>query len=84
MAVLNEKDSLLVRCADCADKTFFFGSERRKLKLFGEFNQENASGAFKAAELLGISSKLINKVLSNFNGVVGRTTTINFKDSKKS
>ncbi|HEX7467089.1 MAG TPA: Mur ligase family protein [Methanobacterium sp.] len=82
LAVLNENDGLLVKCADCADKTFFFGSERRKLKLFGEFNQENASGAFKAAELLGISSKLINKVLSNFKGVVGRTTTINFNDSK--
>ena len=55
-----KKINLLIRCADCADNTFFFDSDHRKLKLFGEFNQENASGAFKVAEILGIPSK-INK-----------------------
>jgi len=81
-AILNEKDNFLTKCADCADNTFFFGSDHRKLKLFGEFNQENASGAFRVAEILGISSKLINEVLSNFNGVEGRIKTINFKYSR--
>ncbi len=52
------------------------------MKLFGEFNQKNASGAFKAAELLGLSPKFINKVLSDFNAVEGRTTSINFNNSK--
>jgi UDP-N-acetylmuramoylalanine--D-glutamate ligase len=81
-AILNEKDDLLVNCADCADKTYFFGSDNRKLKLFGEFNQENASAAFKAAELLGLPPILINNVLNDFNGVQGRTTTINFRGSR--
>ena len=80
--ILNGKDLILMKCAKCADKTFLFDSHHRKLKLFGKFNQENASGAFKAAELLGISPKFINKVLSNFNSIKGRTTSINFTNSK--
>jgi len=47
-----------MKCVDCANKTFLFDSNHRELKLFGEFNQENASGAFKAAEILGIYPKL--------------------------
>jgi UDP-N-acetylmuramoylalanine--D-glutamate ligase len=80
--ILNGKDPLLMKCVNCADKTFLFDSHHRKLKLFGKFNQENASGAFKAAELLGISPTFINKVLSNFNDIKGRTTSINFMSSK--
>ena len=57
-AILNGKDPLLIKCVDCALKTFLFDSNHRELKLFGEFNQENASGAFKAAELLGIISQI--------------------------
>ncbi len=81
-AILNENDNFLTKCTDCADNTFFFGSDQRELKLFGKFNQENASGASKVAEILGISSKLTNEVLSNFTGVEGRTKIINFKNSR--
>jgi UDP-N-acetylmuramoylalanine--D-glutamate ligase len=81
-AILNGKDSLLIKCVNCADETFLFDLNHRKLKLFGEFNQENASGAFKAAELLGISPKVINNVLSNFHNVKGRTISINFINSR--
>jgi UDP-N-acetylmuramoylalanine--D-glutamate ligase len=81
-AILNGKDLMLIKCANCAEKTFLFDSHHRKLKLFGEFNQENASGAFKAAEILGTSPELINKVLSDFKGIKGRTTSINFTNSK--
>lgn len=77
IAVLNEKDKLLTGCADCADKTFLFGDEHKKLKVFGDYNQENASGASKAAELLGVSADCIDNVLSNFTGVEGRTSVIN-------
>ncbi len=80
-AFLNEKDPLLTSCTGCAEKTLFFGSERRELKIFGNFNQENASGAFKVAEELRVSPELINKVLKNFSGVEGRTTTINLHGS---
>jgi UDP-N-acetylmuramoylalanine--D-glutamate ligase len=80
--ILNGEDQLLIKCANCGVNTFLFDSNHRKLKLFGEFNQKNASGAFKAAELLGLSPNFINKVLSDFNGVDGRTTSINFNDSK--
>jgi UDP-N-acetylmuramoylalanine--D-glutamate ligase len=80
--VLNENDVLLRSCIKCADKTFFFGNNHRDLKVFGTFNQENASGAFKAAELLGVTPNLINEVLRNFQGVDGRTTTINLNGSR--
>ena len=80
--ILNGKDPLLIKCAKCGVNTFLFDVNHRKLKLFGEFNQKNASGAFKAAELLGLSPNFINKVLSDFNGVEGRTTSINFNNSK--
>ncbi len=73
---------LLRNCIDCADKTFFFRSEHRNLKLFGNFNQENASAASKAAELLKIPPKIINEVLENFEGIDGRTTTYEFNGSK--
>ena len=63
-------------------KHFYLILDHRKLKLFGEFNQKNASGAFKAAEILGLSPIFINKVLSDFNAVEGRTTSINFNNSK--
>ena len=82
IAILNENDHLLMECVNCADETFFFGNDKRKMKLFGEFNQENASAAFKAAEILGVSPILINKVLRNFNGVEGRTKTIDFEKSR--
>jgi len=81
-AILNENDVLLRSCVNCADKTFFFGSDHRDLKLFGNFNQENASAAFKSTELLGVPSKLINEVLRNFKEIDGRTTTINFNRSR--
>ena len=81
-AILNGKDSLLMECADCAYNTFLFDLNHRELKLFGVYNQENASGAFKAAELLGIYPKFINKVLSSFNNVEGRTISINFTNSR--
>jgi UDP-N-acetylmuramoylalanine--D-glutamate ligase len=80
--ILNGKDPLLIKCSKCGVKTFLFDQNHRNLKLFGEFNQKNASGAFKAAELLGLSPKFINKVLSGFNAVEGRTTSLNFNNSK--
>lgn len=81
-AILNENDSQLIKCAECADETFFFNSDYQNLELFGKFNKENASAAYKAAELLDISPDLINNVLSNFKGVEGRITTINFPNSR--
>jgi UDP-N-acetylmuramoylalanine--D-glutamate ligase len=79
--VLNKNDVMLRKCEECGQKTYFFDSKHRDLKLFGSFNQENASGAFKVAELLGIDKILINHVLSNFEGVEGRTKTIKINDS---
>jgi UDP-N-acetylmuramoylalanine--D-glutamate ligase len=80
--ILNGNDPLLIKCSKCGVKTFLFDLDHRKLKVFGEFNQKNASGAFKAADILGLSPKFINKVLSDFNAVEGRTTSINFNNSK--
>lgn len=80
-AVLNENDSLLNKCSKCADKTTLFNAEERELKLFGKFNLENASAASKVAESIGISPKITETVLTNFNGVDGRTMTINLDGS---
>jgi UDP-N-acetylmuramoylalanine--D-glutamate ligase len=81
VAILNKKDVLLEKCENCADNTYYFSPIPLELKLFGSFNQENAAGASKAAELLDISPMLIKKVLGNFEGVDGRTRTIKIKDS---
>ncbi|MBZ2165547.1 Mur ligase family protein [Methanobacterium spitsbergense] len=81
-AFLNENDILLKSCADCANETFFFGPYTGKLKLFGVFNRDNASGASKVAEILKIPTKLIEDVLSNFIIVEGRTTTISYKGAQ--
>lgn len=80
-AVLNGKDPMLVECKESAKNTHFFDSEIRDLKIFGSFNQENASGAFKVAELLDVNPNLINNVLSNFEAVEGRTMTMNLNNS---
>jgi len=79
--ILNENDVKLKKCEECGQRTYFFDNEHRDLKLFGSFNQENASGAFKVAEVLGIDKSLINHVLSNFEGVEGRTKTLKINDS---
>ena len=63
-------------------KPFSLDLNKLKLKIFGTFNEENASGAIKVAELLRISPKLSKEVLNNFNMVDGRTTTINFNETK--
>lgn len=81
LAILNGKDIALEKCSECAEKTYFFYSENRKMKLFGKFNQENASGAFKVAKLLNVPSNLIEDVLSNFEGVEGRIKTMKLNGS---
>ena len=79
--VLNKNDALLKKCDHCAEKTYFFESEHRDLKLFGSFNQENAAGASKVTEILGVPPKLINQVLSSFDGVEGRIRTFKLNGS---
>jgi UDP-N-acetylmuramoylalanine--D-glutamate ligase len=78
--VLNGNDPMLVGCK--TKNAHFFDTEVRDLKLFGNFNQENASGAFKVATLLGVEPKLINDVLSNFEAVEGRTRTLKLNGSE--
>ncbi|MTK64065.1 MAG: UDP-N-acetylmuramoyl-L-alanine--D-glutamate ligase [Methanobacterium sp.] len=79
-AVLNGNDPLLIGCE--SKNTHFFDTEVRDLKLFGSFNQENASGAFKVASILGVKPELINEVLSNFEAVEGRTRTLKLNGSE--
>ena len=80
--VLNSKDPMLAEFKDSSKNVYLFDSEIRDLKLFGSFNQENASGAFKVAELMGVKPDLINGVLSNFEPVEGRTITMNLNGSQ--
>jgi len=80
--VINGKDPMLGEFKDSSNHVYFFDSEIRDLKLFGNFNQENASGAFKVTELMGVEPDLINDVLSNFEAVEGRTVTMNLNGSQ--
>ncbi|UTB31630.1 MAG: Mur ligase family protein [Methanobacterium sp. ERen5] len=78
--VLNGNDPMLKGCKSKNVK--YFDAEVRDLKLFGRFNQENASGAFKVATILGVEPVLINNVLSNFEAVEGRIRTLKLNGSE--
>lgn len=78
--VLNGNDPLLKGCK--SQNVQYFDAEVRDLKLFGKFNQENASGAFKVATILGVEPELVNDVLSNFEAVEGRTRTFKLNGSE--
>lgn len=76
IAVLNKKDKMLSKMGDYPLETFFFGNGDRNLKLFGEFNLQNAAAAAAVANILEIPENEIDEALENFEGVKGRTTTI--------
>jgi len=76
-AVLNEQDEFLAGIGNYPAKTFFFGNGHRDLKLFGRFNLQNAAAAEKVAQFLEIPQNDINCALKEFNGVEGRSTTLN-------
>jgi len=80
--VLNGNDSRLAEFNDISKDVYYFDSEIRDLKLFGNFNQENASGAFKVTELMGVEPDLINDALKNFEAVEGRTITMDLNGSQ--
>ncbi|MBI5681479.1 MAG: hypothetical protein HZC47_11350 [Methanobacterium sp.] len=75
-AILNEKDEFLAKIKDYSTETFFFGNGHKDLKVFGEFNLQNAAAAEKVAQCLEISENDINNALMEFEGVKGRSTTI--------
>jgi UDP-N-acetylmuramoylalanine--D-glutamate ligase len=76
-AVLNEQDEFLAGIGNYPAKTFFFGNGHRDLKLFGRFNLQNAAAAEKVAQFLEIPQSDINCALKEFNGVEGRSSTLN-------
>jgi UDP-N-acetylmuramoylalanine-D-glutamate ligase len=76
-AILNEQDGFLAGMGDYPSKTYFFGNGYRDLKLFGKFNLQNAAAAEKVAQFLEIPQSDINCALKEFNGVEGRSTTLN-------
>lgn len=76
IAVLNQKDKILSHMGNYPIETFFYGNGHRNLKLFGEFNLQNASAAATVANILEIPENEINQALENFRGVKGRTATI--------
>lgn len=76
-AILNEQDQILVQLENYPSQTLFFGNGHRNLKLFGQYNLQNASAAARVAEFLKIPKEDIDEALKNFEGVKGRTATIN-------
>lgn len=53
------------------------------LKLPGEHNRENAALAKKVAEILGVKSALIKKVITGFAGVAGRLELVRTREGVK-
>jgi UDP-N-acetylmuramoylalanine--D-glutamate ligase len=81
--ILNEEDPRLVELGKSTSKVHYFHKESgRKLKLFGEFNQENAAAAAKVAEVMGIDSFLVDETLRSFDQVAGRTEILEIYGSK--
>ena len=80
-AVLNKNDEFLLNLKDCAAETIFFNKYDGDLKVFGEFNRQNAAAALNASKILNITNKDITEALKNFEGVKGRTTTFQIQDS---
>lgn len=76
-AILNEQDQILTQMGNYPSQTLFFGNGHRNLKLFGQYNLQNASAAAKVAQFLEIPEDNIDEALKNFEGVKGRTATIN-------
>jgi UDP-N-acetylmuramoylalanine--D-glutamate ligase len=81
--ILNENDPLLIELGKRASAAHYFHKDtERKLKIFGEFNQENAAAAAKVAEVMGIKRELVDESLASFEGVVGRTEIMEISGSK--
>ncbi len=84
----NTTDSLVVGSKVVLDRTQAktiklgqdFEQESFKLKLIGDFNQENANLAFEVAKLLGVSEDTARASLENFTGVGRR---FEFKGEEK-
>ncbi len=80
-AVLNKNDEFLLNLNDCAAETFFFNRYDGALKVFGEFNRQNAAAALNTSKILDINNEDITEALKNFKGVKGRTTTFQLQGS---
>ncbi|MDP3013726.1 MAG: Mur ligase family protein, partial [Candidatus Subteraquimicrobiales bacterium] len=80
--VLNGNDPLLVELGDSSSEAHYFHDEKRELKIFGKFNQENAAAAAKVGEILGIPESVVNPALKEFEGAKGRTEIIEISGSK--
>lgn len=68
--------------SDFSDETYYFTKFPHKLKLFGNFNLKNAASAAKAAEIMGINPKTIERSLKEFNALPGRSTIIDLPHSR--
>ncbi len=74
--VLNENTESLGHLSEKAAEIHFFTKIPYKLKLFGDFNRENAAAASKAAEIVGIPDETIETTLKEFNVLPGRAAII--------
>jgi len=75
--VLNQKMKNLDMLSEAAKETHFFTKTPYELKLFGDFNRENAAASSKVAEIMGISKETIEKTLKEFQVLPGRSSVIN-------
>ncbi len=81
-AILNINDELLSNMNNYTEETFFFDHYPGKLKLFGEFNRQNAAAAAEVAKILDIPQENVNKSLESFTPVPGRIDELNLGKSR--
>ncbi|MCQ2973108.1 MAG: UDP-N-acetylmuramoyl-L-alanine--D-glutamate ligase [archaeon] len=80
VAILNSNDKNMMKIKNCPKKTLLFDKYPYNLKLFGEFNYNNADAAYKLSLAIGIDEDIINHSLQNFEAVEGRTIQFDFNN----
>lgn len=78
IAILNKNDPNSLCLGKNARKTIFFDFYTYPINLYGKYNLQNAAAAAAVGEYLGIPIETIKIALERFEGVEGRTTSIDF------
>lgn len=76
VAILNQTLASKVKKAPLTSKRIFFTKAKLPSQLVGEHNQENIAAAIAAAQVIGISKKIILTALKKFKGLPYRLEKI--------
>lgn len=74
--ILNINDELLSAIDNYPSETHYFDHYSGNIKLFGNFNRQNAAAAAEVAKILKVPEKEIVGSLERFDGVKGRVSEL--------